>query len=146
MTEVLANPTQNFLSLQTVKLAFLAKDLGRAAELQAFLEASPRSTLWHAAARVLLEGDDARAGDLLEELGIPALSAHARLRAAKALSTSGRRAEADEQLQAALAFSGRWVRVATCATRRRYWLPRAERYVALPSAGVPPAASGAPFR
>jgi class 3 adenylate cyclase len=104
MTEVLADPTQNFLNLQTVECAFLAKDLGRASELQAFLEASPRPTPWHAAARAVLEGDDARAGDLLEELGIPTLSAHARLRAAKALAASGRRAESDEQLQAALAF------------------------------------------
>ncbi len=66
--------------------------------------ASPRPTLWHAATRAVLEGDDARAGDLLEELGIPTLSAHARLRAAKALAASRGGAELDEQLQAALAF------------------------------------------
>jgi hypothetical protein len=104
ITEVLADTTQIFLHLQTVDLAFVAKDLGRASELRTFLEASPRPTLWHAAARAVLEGEDARAGDLLEELGIPTLSAHARLRAAKALAATGRRAEADEQLRAALAF------------------------------------------
>ena len=39
-----------------------------------------------------------------QELGIPALTATARLRAAKPLAAAGRRTDADEQLQAALAF------------------------------------------
>jgi class 3 adenylate cyclase/tetratricopeptide (TPR) repeat protein len=103
-TEVLADPTRTFLHLPTVELATLVKHLGRASELRAFLEDLPRPSPWHQAALAILDGDYARAADLLDELGIVSLSAQARLNAATAFAASGRQSEADEQLQPALAF------------------------------------------
>jgi len=52
----------------------------------------------------ILDGDDARAADMLDELGVVSEAARARLRAARALAASGRHDEADEQLRRALAF------------------------------------------
>ena len=57
-----------------------------------------------AAAVAILDGDDARAADMLDELGVVSEAARARLRAARALAASGRHGEADEQLRRALAF------------------------------------------
>jgi len=45
-----------------------------------------------------------RAADILQSFGAVALEAHARLRAAQRLAREGRRAEAADQLAAALAF------------------------------------------
>jgi hypothetical protein len=103
-TEVLADPTHTFLNLQTVELATLTKALGRASELRLFLEDFPRPTPWHQASLAILDGDYARAADLLDELGIVSLSAQARLHAATAFAASGRQAEADAQLRPALEF------------------------------------------
>ena len=80
------------------------KALGRASELRTFLEDFPRPTRWHGAALAILDGDYARAADLLDELGIVSLSAEARLNAATAFAASGRQAEADAQLRPALEF------------------------------------------
>jgi class 3 adenylate cyclase len=104
VTEVLADPTRSFLNLATVELATLTRALGRASELRAFLEDFPRQTRWHSAALAILDGDYARAADLLDELGIVSLAAQARLNAATALAASGRQAEADVQLRPALEF------------------------------------------
>ena len=104
INEVLADPTRSFLNLVTVELATLMKALGRASELRAFLEDFSRPTPWHGAALAILDGDYARAADLLDELGIVSLSAQARLNAATAFAASGRQAEADEQLRPALEF------------------------------------------
>ncbi|HET7554779.1 MAG TPA: AAA family ATPase [Gaiellaceae bacterium] len=56
------------------------------------------------AARAFLVGEFAAAGDLFDEMGTGRGAALARLRAAEVLLASGRRAEADDQLQRALAF------------------------------------------
>jgi hypothetical protein len=104
VTEVLADPTHTFLNLQTVELATVTKALGRPTELRGFLEDFPRPTRWHGAALAILDGDYARAADLLDELGMVSLSAHARLNAATAFAASGRQAEADVQLRPALEF------------------------------------------
>jgi hypothetical protein len=104
VTEVLADPTRSFLNLATVELATVMKALGRASELRTFLEDFPRPTRWHGAALAILDGDYARAADLLDELGIVSLSAEARLNAATAFAASGRQAEADAELRPALDF------------------------------------------
>jgi hypothetical protein len=104
LTEVLADPTRTFLDMATVELATLTKALGRASELRAFLRDFPRPTRSHGVALAILDGDYARAADLLDELGIASLSAQARLHAATAFAASGRQAEADAQLRPALEF------------------------------------------
>jgi class 3 adenylate cyclase/tetratricopeptide (TPR) repeat protein len=104
VTEVLTDPTRTFLILYTVELATLMKQLGRASELRPLLEDFPTQTPWHQAAVAILDGEYARAADLLEELGIVFLSAHARLHAATAFAASGRLAEANAELRPALAF------------------------------------------
>jgi hypothetical protein len=50
------------------------------------------------------DGDDVRAGNMLDELGFVAETARARLRAARGLAASGRYTEAESQLRLALAF------------------------------------------
>ena len=104
VTEVLADPTRTFLDMATVELATVMNALGRASELRAFLQDFPRPTRWHGAALAILDGDYARAADLLDELGIVSLGAQARLHAATAFAASGRQAEADAQLRPALEF------------------------------------------
>ena len=86
-----------------VDLALIAGELGYAEELAELLE-DVAQTRWIAATRALLRNDFAEAADMLGEIGAADLEALARLRAAKRLVADGRRAEADEQLQLALAF------------------------------------------
>ncbi len=69
-----------------------------------------------------------RPAEMYSEMGLPPLEAHARLRAGEQLHAEGRHAEADDQLQRALAFwrsvgATRYVRrgeslLATSATER----------------------------
>jgi tetratricopeptide (TPR) repeat protein len=86
-----------------VDLAFVAEELGCAAELETRLELSP-TTRWVSAARAALQHDFVAAANLLHEIGDAELEALGRLRAAEQLVAEGRRPEADEQLQLALAF------------------------------------------
>jgi len=57
-----------------------------------------------AIARQILGGDLVRAADELQRIGVLPLAAEAHVMAARNLVGAGRRAEADEQLQRALAF------------------------------------------
>jgi class 3 adenylate cyclase/tetratricopeptide (TPR) repeat protein len=102
--DVLEDPSHTSLNMSTVELATLTTELGRADELRRLLEASPRSTLYHDATQAVLDGDHVRAADLLDQIGDVTEGAEMRLRAARAFAAGGRRAEADVQLQAALAF------------------------------------------
>jgi len=104
VADVLGAPTQSFLSLNTVELASLTRELGGVEELRRLLETSPRPTPFHAAAQAVLDGDDVRAADLLEQIGDLTLCAERRLSAARALAAAGRLAEANAQLRPALAF------------------------------------------
>jgi hypothetical protein len=52
----------------------------------------------------IARGDLVGAADILQASGAAALEAHARLRAAGRLTADGRHAEAEEQLQRALAY------------------------------------------
>ena len=63
-----------------------------------------RPSRWKDAAQAYFAGDYRRAADVYEEIGSPTDEAEARLRAGRTLLASGRRAEAEEQLQKALAF------------------------------------------
>ncbi len=87
----------------SVAIAWLFADLGRASEIQEALSTSADAP-WVQAARSIAAGDDEGAADILGEIRALGLEAHARLRAAESLVADGRRAEADAQLQPALAF------------------------------------------
>ncbi len=62
------------------------------------------ATPWVDAASAICSGELRRAADVLEETGYPTGEAYARLRAAKQFVEEGRRAEADAELNRALAF------------------------------------------
>jgi class 3 adenylate cyclase/tetratricopeptide (TPR) repeat protein len=86
-----------------VDLAWAARAVGRE---QRFLEASSRAqmTRWLEAAAAIVSGDVAGAARMFGEMGDVSDEAYARLRAAEVLAAEGRRAEADESLERALAF------------------------------------------
>jgi class 3 adenylate cyclase/tetratricopeptide (TPR) repeat protein len=84
-------------------LSLVSVDLGRGAQ---FLEATENVEVvspWLSAARTYAAGDLERAAELFAALSVPD-AAWLRLRAAEQLVSQGRRAEADVQLQQALAF------------------------------------------
>jgi hypothetical protein len=82
-------------------LAVAATELGQEPER---ILAVARPSRWTEAARAYFAGDHVRAADVYDEIGSPTDEAEARLRAGRNLLVSGRRAEAEEQLQKALAF------------------------------------------
>ena len=86
-----------------VDLALVADELGCVDELAELLE-NVAQTRWIAAMQASLRNDFAEAADTLGEIGAADLEAVARLRASERLVADGRRAEAGEQLQLALAF------------------------------------------
>jgi class 3 adenylate cyclase/tetratricopeptide (TPR) repeat protein len=84
-------------------LVVVLPPLGRQRE---FLDFVARATLtpWRAAAEAYVSGDFLGAAEAYREIGAGPDEAYARLRAAEALVREGRRAEADPELQRALAF------------------------------------------
>ena len=84
-------------------LAWTLYELRRGNELVAALEGTPESK-WVDAASSFAAGDLQRCADRCAEMEARPEEAYARLRAAEALASEGRRAEADEQLRTALAF------------------------------------------
>jgi tetratricopeptide (TPR) repeat protein len=86
-----------------VDTAWLMRDLGLQDDFASLLEASP-PTPWVETASAVCSGDFRRAADVLEGFGYHTGEAYARLRAAKQLVEEGRRAEADAELNQALAF------------------------------------------
>ena len=92
------------ISALTVDLPIVLLELDRAEELTAAASRLPASTPWVEAAQAYVEGDLVRAANLYGEIGVMPDEAYARLRAAEDLVAAGRRADADVQLQKALAF------------------------------------------
>ena len=86
-----------------IHAAWLMRDLGLEDDFTSLLDAS-LATPWVDAAAAICSGELRRAADVLEEIGFPTGEAYARLRAAKQLVEEGRRAEADMELNRALAF------------------------------------------
>jgi class 3 adenylate cyclase/tetratricopeptide (TPR) repeat protein len=86
-----------------IHAAWLMRDLGLEDDFASLLDAS-LATPWVDAAAAICSGELRRAADVLEEIGFPTGEAYARLRAAKQLVEEGRRAEADAELNRALAF------------------------------------------
>ena len=92
----------------TTDAAFVLSQLGREA---VFLEAASRAGegfAWRRAAVAFLSGDRVGAAEIYAEIGSLPDEAYTRFRAAEQLLGEGRRAEADVQLERALAF---WRRV-----------------------------------
>jgi class 3 adenylate cyclase/tetratricopeptide (TPR) repeat protein len=88
----------------TLPLAFVLTAVGRTDDLDRVASSAPISTRWLEAASAFAHGRFEEAAGVLAEIGAVADEALLRLRAAEALAQSGRRAEADVQLQRALAF------------------------------------------
>jgi class 3 adenylate cyclase/tetratricopeptide (TPR) repeat protein len=85
-------------------LAWVASVLGRADEVLEAVEHEPSDTPWLRAARAVAAEDFRAAAEIFAEMPVRAFEAFYRLRAAEQLVAEGRRAEADVQLQPALAF------------------------------------------
>jgi class 3 adenylate cyclase/tetratricopeptide (TPR) repeat protein len=86
-----------------VLAAWLAHDLGRGEDYAVLLREWP-GLPWAEAAEAVCAGEYTRAADVLERIGFRPGEAYARLRAARQLVKAGRRAEADAELERALAF------------------------------------------
>jgi tetratricopeptide (TPR) repeat protein len=84
--------------------AWVAVTLGRGSDLVEVIEPEPFKSPWLRAALAVTSRDFRTAADLFHGMGIVSHEAFFRLRAAEQLVDEGRRAEADEQLQCALAF------------------------------------------
>jgi hypothetical protein len=85
-------------------LAWVFVGLDRADEFAETMRQAVIRTRWIDAGEAIARGDYERAADIYAEAGTRPLEAYTRLRAAAQLVDSGRRSEADEQLQRALTF------------------------------------------
>jgi class 3 adenylate cyclase/tetratricopeptide (TPR) repeat protein len=92
------------LAYPLVDVALIADDVERVDEVRLTIERLEQESRFRDAARSLVEGEPAEAADILFETGHLDDEAAARLRAAEKLLEEGRRAEADVQLEKALAF------------------------------------------
>ena len=92
------------LSYWIVPFAVVLTKVNRAGELETLARNATISTRWLDAARAYATGKFEEAAAIHADIGSIPEEAFARLRAAEALVEAGRRAEADAQLQQALAF------------------------------------------
>jgi tetratricopeptide (TPR) repeat protein len=104
LLERLRSSTSSFISYWAMALAVVLTALGRAGELEAVVQNATMSNRWLDAARAYAAGRFEEAADILAAIGAIPDEAFARLRAAEGLVHAGRRSEADDQLQRALAF------------------------------------------
>jgi hypothetical protein len=86
-----------------IELAWLLRDLGREGELLVALSSAPPSP-WLDAARAIAAGDLERGIELVARIGAPPIEAYARLRAAEQMVAAGHHAEAEPNLEQAVAF------------------------------------------
>ncbi|HEY7004424.1 MAG TPA: adenylate/guanylate cyclase domain-containing protein [Gaiellaceae bacterium] len=97
------NPS-GFVSQWGIPFAAVLAAVGREDDLCSIVEQPSAPTRWLEAVRGYARGDLVGAADVLGEIGALPEEALTRLRAAEALAEAGRRAEADAQLEQALAF------------------------------------------
>ncbi len=83
--------------------SFVAEPLGYAEQLRSYVEQLPPTTM-RAMNLALISGDYVGAADLMEQIGILSAEADARKLAVTRLEGEGRRQEAEDQLERALAF------------------------------------------
>jgi class 3 adenylate cyclase/tetratricopeptide (TPR) repeat protein len=93
-----------FISYWAMPLAFVLTELGRTSDLKTLFGGARVRTRWVDAAEAYGRGALVESADLLAAMGAVAVEAFVRLRAAESLVEAARRAEADAQLQQALAF------------------------------------------
>jgi class 3 adenylate cyclase/tetratricopeptide (TPR) repeat protein len=94
----------SFLSLWAIPLVIVLVALGRARDFDRVVEGRSASTRWLEVGCAYSKGEFADAADMLGEMGALPEEAFVRLRSAEALVEAGRRADADVQLDRALAF------------------------------------------
>ena len=103
----------DFLTLDTrrppppwscIHFAWAARDVGYADELDRLLARQKWQSKWTVATRAVVRGEYAGAAEMFAQIQTRPHEAYARLRAAEMLVMEGRRPEADEQLDKALAF------------------------------------------
>jgi class 3 adenylate cyclase/tetratricopeptide (TPR) repeat protein len=104
LVELLRSGKTGFLSHWMPPFAVAAVELGRQGELEALIANARMPTRWADAAAAYAADAYAEAAEIYADIGALPDEAHARLRAAEALVVAGRRADADAQLQQALAF------------------------------------------
>ncbi len=86
-------------------VAWIFRDLGREAQFaEAVLAVDPIESPWKDASHAIVEGELARAAEIIEGIGDTAGTAYARLRAAEALAAAGQHDEAAAQRAQAEAF------------------------------------------
>jgi tetratricopeptide (TPR) repeat protein len=91
-------------SFFSADLVVALRVLGRGDEFLRGTDHAPARSRWFDAAAAFASGEFERAADVYTEIGSVPDEAYARLRAAEQLVEQGRRADADEQLERALAF------------------------------------------
>jgi class 3 adenylate cyclase/tetratricopeptide (TPR) repeat protein len=104
LVEIRGVPQLGFASVEMHGLAWVALMLGRADDIRGLLEHERFQSPWIRAARAVVDGDFVSAADILGGLAAFPDEAFYRLRAAQQFVAAGRRSEADEQLDRALAF------------------------------------------
>ncbi len=87
-----------------IQFCWAAADVGHAEQLDRLLARERRNSVWVAAGREVLRRAYADAAERFARMGARPHEAYARLRAAEDLVAADRRAEADAQLEQALAF------------------------------------------
>jgi class 3 adenylate cyclase len=97
-------PHLGFAVFYAHTIAWFGRVFDREAEVDAIFRKTPMKSRWLDAGRAVLAGDLRGAADILADIDAPAFEAFFRLRAAEQLVAEGRRAEADEQLNTALAL------------------------------------------
>jgi hypothetical protein len=103
-TELLKQPAAHTSLPPALELAWTAERLQIADAVREWLGAIVYGSAWSDAALAIVNGELERAAELFVEIGSLPDEARARLRAAERLVTDGRRADADIQLDKALAF------------------------------------------
>ena len=104
LLERLRSSRSSFVSFWAMPLAVVLTGLGRPGELEAVAQNAIMSNRWLDAARAYAAGAFEEAVHILADMGAIPDEAFVRVRAAEALVDAGRRAEADDELQRALAF------------------------------------------
>jgi class 3 adenylate cyclase/tetratricopeptide (TPR) repeat protein len=97
-------PDLGFPVVELPSVAWVALAFGRGAEVLEIADGEVLKSPWLLAGQSIAAGDLRAAADVFNEIGARVDEALYRLRAAQQLASEGRRAEADAQLQPALAF------------------------------------------
>jgi DNA-binding SARP family transcriptional activator/class 3 adenylate cyclase len=92
-----------FSTANPIEFAWLLNELNLSDELRQALASTP-STPWMDGARAIASGKFADAVEIVTQLGLPAIEAHTRLRAAQALTEAGDLSKSHEVLAPALVF------------------------------------------